>query len=268
MLEELQGLTNKKKNPAENISKAEWQNYYSQLNSKSVSEDKEAEILLKLKELEEQNLFTELDYIITEGEIRKALSKLKNGKSPGLDSICPEMLKYNQEELIKPLTKLYNIIFSNSLYPIKWSEGFITPLFKKDNPNQPDNYRGITITSSIAKVFNYVLNNRLISFLTKHGIIKNSQIGFMKGSRTSDHIFTLKTLIDKYTKQYKRPLYACFVDFQKAFDKVWHNALFLKLRQVGMGNLFLNIIKSMYNGTKLGVRTGNSLTDFLALVLE
>jgi hypothetical protein len=56
------------------------------------------------------------------------------------------------------------------------------------------------------------------------------QIGFCKGKRTSDHIFTLKTLIDKYTQQGSKRLYACFVDFRKAFDTVRHEELFYKLR--------------------------------------
>ena len=54
--------------------------------------------------------------------------------------------------------------------------------------------------------------------------IKSNQIGFKKNHRTSDHIFVLKTLIDKYFKQNGK-IYVCFVDFQKAFDKVWRLSL-------------------------------------------
>ena len=63
------------------------------------------------------------------------------------------------------------------------------------------NYRGITIGSCIGKLFLKNLNNRLDNFLTMHTIICPEQIGFSKDSRTSDHMFVLKTLIDKYTQQ-------------------------------------------------------------------
>jgi hypothetical protein len=57
----------------------------------------------------------------------------------------------------------------------------------------------------------------------------------------SDHIFVLKSAVKKYTRK-KNKLFTCFIDFRKAFDSVWHDALFLKLRQVGDSDLFYRII--------------------------
>jgi hypothetical protein len=75
-----------------------------------------------------------------------------------------------------------------------------------------------------------------------HNIICPERIGFSKGSRTSDHMFVLKTLIDKYTQQWSKHLYTCFVDFHKAFDTVWHIGLLYKLRHSGVSDLFYNVI--------------------------
>ena len=82
-----------------------------------------------------------------------------------------------------------------------------------------------------------------------HSIICPEQIGFSKGSRTSDHTFVLKTLIDKYTQQGSKHLYTCFVDFHKAFDTVWHTGLLYKLRNSGVSDFFYNVIKNMYENT-------------------
>ena len=107
------------------------------------------------------------------------------------------------------------------------------------------------------------MNVRLESFLEKHKVISPAQIGFTKGKRTSDHMFILKSLIDKHTQKGSKPLYTCFVDFRRAFDTVNHKALFYKLCKIGVGQYFYRVIKSMYTNTVLCVKSQNQLTtDF------
>lgn len=86
------------------------------------------------------------------------------------------------------------------------------------------------------------------------------KLGLQKKSRPSDHIFVLKTAIDKYTNKNMK-LYTCFIDFKKAFDSVLHEAIYIKLLQIGIGGSFYNILKDMYNKSKLCVKVGNILTD-------
>lgn len=77
-----------------------------------------------------------------------------------MDAITNEMLKAAQIYLNPLFLKLfYNAIFIAGIYPEKWSEGYITPIFKSDNSRLPQNYRGITITCCIGKLFNIILNN-------------------------------------------------------------------------------------------------------------
>ena len=74
------------------------------------------------------------------------------------------------------------------------------------------------------------------------------QAGFRKGHRTVDHIFLLKSIVNKYIKQNKY-LYTCFVDFSKAFDSLNRNILMEKVSKIGIHGCFLNIIKSIYSST-------------------
>ena len=83
----------------------------------------------------------------------------------------------------------------------------------------PSNYRGITVSSCFDKLFSRVLFNRLDKHIEDNELIYPKQIGFRKKCRTSDHIFTLKALIDKAFKS-KKSLFSCFVDLSKAFDMV------------------------------------------------
>ena len=97
-------------------------------------------------------------------------------------------------------------------------------------------------------------------FLIKHKLIYPFQIGFTKDSRTSDHVFVLKTLIDKYLHK-KEKLFACFVDFRKAFDTVAHTDIYLKLLDMNVGGLFFNLIKDMYKISAVCVKVGQNFTD-------
>jgi hypothetical protein len=84
--------------------------------------------------------------------------------------------------------KLCNAIFLSGIYPSKWSESYMTSIFKSEDPQKPENYRGIAINNSIGKLFNLILYNRLDKFLSDHNNIDKTQIGFSKKARTSDHI--------------------------------------------------------------------------------
>ena len=96
-----------------------------------------------------------------------------------------------------------------------------------------------------------------------HNIIDKCQIGFQKDKRTEDHIYTMQTLINKYTKLYKKKIYSCFIDLRKAFDKVWHLGLFYKLQQLGISTKFYNIIKQMYTNSEIYIKINNKISDFI-----
>ena len=136
----------------------------------------------------------------------------------------------------------------------------LCPIFKSSDPSKPENYRGIAINSCIKKLFNSILNKRLDKYLEKHNIINPCQIGFTSKSRTSDHMFVLKTLIYKYNSGKGGKLFACFVDFKKAFDKVIHSGIKYKLLKYNISGHFYKILSDMYSKSQLCVKIGNYLT--------
>ena len=133
-----------------------------------------------------------LNMNITENEIRKAIKKLKNKKAAGNDKIRNEMIKCGINIFISPLIKMFNLILKSGSYPNQWTKGMITPIFKSGDKSDTSNYRGICVTSCLGKLFCFILNSRLLQFINTHNILHPSQIGFLPGNRTSDHIFLLK----------------------------------------------------------------------------
>jgi hypothetical protein len=248
-------------NNADKIGPDRWLNHFESLSKADYFKTPSGldSTLTELSQLESCDNFTELDYRITKGEIQKALKELKNGKASGHDGICNEMLKHSSQAMLDPLEKMFNLVLSSGVYPDSWAIGFIKPIHKKADPLVPDNYRGITITSVMGKLFNAIINYRVVDFLDKHNILRPEQIGFRAKYRTSDHIFVIKALADKY-KSNKKALYTCFVDFQKAFDSVSHPCLFYKLLKLNMNGRVYRVIKSMYSKVSLQVNTGRGLT--------
>lgn len=118
------------------------------------------------------------------------------------------------------------------------------------------------MSSNLCKLFCLVLYNRINTFVDNNNIIPSNQIGFRKGSRTSDHILVLKSLIDKYINRAGQSyLYVCFIDFSAGFDTVWRNGLIHKLTQIGIGGKFLKIINDMYSSVSFVVKCNDKVTD-------
>ena len=156
------------------------------------------------------------------------------------------MIKYSITTMLPLLHKLFNHILESEIFPAKWSEGFIQPLHKSGDNEDPTNYRGITISNCLGKLYTSILNRRLLQFCDEKKIINKFQIGFLPKNRTADHILVLKTLIDTF-KRRRKPLLLCFIDFKKAFDTVSHKGLYHKLRNMNISSKFINTVKSMYS---------------------
>ena len=180
-----------------------------------------------------------LDRPITAKEIRDHISKLKTKKSSGTDSILNEMIKHGRYFLVPSLERIFNNILQNGTFPVEWNIGVIKPIYKKKGDKKsPANYRGITLTSCLGKLFTSILQSRLNKFIEQENILNPEQFGFRPNARTTDSLFILQQLLHKYTKQHKK-LYIGFIDYEKAFDSVWQHGMIHKLQKNGIqGKLF------------------------------
>ena len=126
------------------------------------------------------------------------------------------------------LVSFFNEIPKSHYYPENLCKGIITPIHMQAEKTNPDNYRDITINSCLSKLFNLLLTKRLTTLTNDKQILKYNQMMFQKSFRISDHVFTIKTVINKYLKENKK-LYLCFVEFRKTSDGKWREALFYRL---------------------------------------
>jgi hypothetical protein len=197
---------------------------------------------------------------VTEAEVIEAINALKLGKATGIDGFPAEFVKFSPKSLIDLLVKLFNAILTAGCFPFQWATGLIVPLFKKGSHDDPGNYRGISLISVMCKVFSGVLLNRLNFWADATDFFCQEQAGFRKGFRTTDNVFVLYTLINRYLSRKKGRVYVAFVDFRKAFDSVNHQFLISKLRDAGITGNILDVLQSMYLQLNAHVKTPVGVT--------
>ena len=173
------------------------------------------------------------DIEITDDDVEKVLIKLKPDKSPGPDSVHPKVLRELSNELSRPLRLLFNKTMSVGQLPKSWKVAEVRPIFKKGKKTDPGNYRPVSLTSIICKVFETFVRDALCNHLSENNLLSDSQFGFTKGRFcVSQLLVTINewfAFIDK-----KVPVDAAYLDFRKAFDSVPHKRLLSKLSGYGV----------------------------------
>ena len=172
--------------------------------------------------------------------------QLKNNKS---DLYLNEFFINGVDVLVTYILPLFNKIYELGYFPTNWAEGYVIPLHKKGGINDVNNYRGITLLSTLGKLFTRLLNNRLYDWAEKYGVYIEAQAGFRAKMSTVDNIFVLHGLINHMVNNGTK-LFCAFIDFSKAFDYVCRDNLWFKMIKLGLRGKVLNIIRSMYDGVK------------------
>ncbi len=129
------------------------------------------------------------------------------------------------------------------------------------DPRVPLNYRGISLLSCVYKLYSAILNNRLAIFFEENDILHDEQNGFRGKRSCLDHIFTLTSIV-KNKLNSGQEVFACFVDFRKAFDLVDRNMLLYRFLELGIDGKIYESIKSIYHRAFCAVRINGSMTDW------
>ena len=163
---------------------------------------------------------------------RLKFSKSKNGSNLICATRCPTRLS--------PFQTMTDCWLS--IVPLEWKEANIIPLFKNGSRNKSVNYRPVSLTSVICKLLETIIRDHMMDFLLKHRLINHSQHGFLKARSCLTYLLYFFEEITKWVDE-GSPVDIIYLDFQKAFDKVPHQRLILKLKSHGMGNSIINWIE-------------------------
>ena len=186
-------------------------------------------------------------------EVYRASAVLKSGKS----AVQSEHFKFSHTKINVLLCILFNCIMSHGYMPSKLMETVIVPIIKDKRGQVTDknNYRPIAITSVSSKVFELLILERYSSELeTTH-----NQFGFKSDHGTDMCIFTLKQVIEYYKMQ-GSPVYICYLDASKAFDRINHWKLFEKMLKRNIPIVVIRILMYWYCNQQFCVHWGSNMS--------
>ncbi|KAK3546717.1 hypothetical protein QTP70_033372, partial [Hemibagrus guttatus] len=225
-----------------------WKEYFEEL----MNEENERE-----KRVEGVNSVEQKVDKIRKDEVRKALKRMKSGKAVGPDNIMVEVWKCLGEAAVEFLTSLFNRVLESERMPEEWRRSVSVPIFKnKGDVQSCSNYRGIKLMSHTMKLWERVVEARLRKVVE----ICEQQYGFMPRKSTTDAIFALRILMEKY-RDGQRELHCVFVDLEKAYDRVPREELWYCMRKSGVAEKYIRVVQDMYERSRTVVRCAVGQTE-------
>ena len=196
---------------------------------------------------------------VARGEVVAALMDLRNYKATGFSGCPTELLKYAilsddprtgyrvppDVDVSQHLATMLDRCFRTGRVPVEWNRMLVSPVFKKGDKLDLANYRPISVSDALAKLYAVVLNNRLLPWLESHSLRAPTQAGFRPQLGTSHPLFGLRHFID-ISARTRQPLYVCFVDLTKAYDTVPRALLWQIMADIGVPAQFVAALQSMY----------------------
>lgn len=184
---------------------------------------------------------------ITKEGIVKAIKEMKENKTGGADNINSSFIKKIALGIVEPLELIFKESLKTGDVPRDWKTANVTAVFKKGNRSDAANYRPISLTSHFGKLMENLIKKNVVKFLEENNKISNSQHGFRQGRSCVTNLLeareTIGTLLDK-----NKQVDVIYLDFQKAFDKVPHQRLIIKLEKIGITGNIRNWINNWLTG--------------------
>ena len=186
---------------------------------------------------------------ISEVEVERALRAMKANKAPGPSGVSSDLLKFAGRAGITQITKVFQQIMHSEVCPGEWKDSTTLPFFKgKGDPLQCGKYRGLRLLEHGMKLWEKILDGRLKEVVK----ISDNQFGFSSGKSTTDAIFILRHIQQKYSEK-KKNLYHIFIDLEKAFDRVPRSAIEWAMRRQLVPEKLVRLVMALYEDARSGV---------------
>lgn len=187
------------------------------------------------------------EFSVDKEGVRKLLAKIKPHTASGPDNLPAYLLKEVADELAPILCLLFNATLHQGKIPQDWKSAYITPILKKGDKHKPENYRPISLTSIICKTAEHIIHSQIMRHLDTHSLLTECQFGFRRRrSCESQLLITVQDLAAGLRD--KQQIDAILLDFSKAFDRVPHERLLLKLQHYGIRGQLLSWVRDFLKG--------------------
>ena len=187
------------------------------------------------------------DIDVSYNGVLKLIRSLNPSKAAGPDGIPCRLLVMVAEQIAHPLTCLFQSSLNTGTVPQIWKHAHVAPIYKKGDRSAPGNYRPISLTCVCCKLLEHIVRAEVTKHLEAHMVFTNAQHGFRKGrSCESQLVLTIHDLVEGLDAGEQTD--AILLDFSKAFDRVPHQRLLLKLEYYGIRGTTLSWISQFLSG--------------------
>src|ERR1043165_3207476 len=191
------------------------------------------------------------------GDERRGLScnrrHMKNGKAEGIDNIPIEMLRNLGEKAMNEVVQLCQDIYNKGEWPEDFRQTIVIPIQKKRNAINCEDHRTISLLTHASKILLRIITKRLQTKAETDNCLGEEQYGFRKGRGTRDAVAALRVIAER-SIQHGQDIYICFVDYEKAFDRVDWKKLMRILRRIGVDWRERRLIGNLYMGQRVKIR--------------
>ncbi|XP_071944696.1 uncharacterized protein [Antedon mediterranea] len=198
-------------------------------------------------------------------DVFKQLRGLKIDKSPGPDNIHPCLLNKCAEELSEPLYLLFKKSTEEGKLPKIWKRADVSPIFKKGSKSQASNYRPISLTCIICKIFEHIIRNNILRHVKNNAILTTEQHGFVEKKSCLTNLLEFMEDVTKALDD-NNNVDVIFLDYSKAFDSVPHRRLLMKLESYGIKGQLLLWIKDFLDNRQQRVKVRHASSSWADVI--
>ena len=199
------------------------------------------------------------DIDLSAARVKSVLDNLETNNAQGPDAINGVVLKNCSKSLSYPLHKLFNLAYNTGYLPSEWKLANVVPIHKKDDKNKVVNYRPISLTSLVMKVFERILHDELLTRTQEK--FDQRQHGFLKNKSCNSNLLTFTESIARSLHE-KIGTDVIYFDFAKAFDTVSHDLILQKLKvQYKIDGTLLKFFANYLQGRKQQVIIDNAVSN-------
>ena len=234
-----------------------WQDHYQSLLNSVKNLEHKTSVTSTLSSIENESIEIRPLDIVNE------LKSVNKGKACGVDGLAAEHFIYADERIHVILSILFNCFISHGYLPSEFMKTAIVPIIKNKTGDTSDknNYRPIALVTACSKIFELCILSIIENYICTH----DHQFGFRKQHATDMCIYTVKSVIKYYTRQ-NSPVYTCFLDASKAFDRISHWTLFKKLIACNTPVLIVRILMFWYQRQSICVKWGKRTSEYFSII--
>jgi hypothetical protein len=199
--------------------------------------------------------------------ILDVIKSMPGKNSSDINNISMKLIKFVQYEICVPLAYIFRLSIDSGIFPQKFKNTGVVPIFKNGSPLSPDNYRPIALVNCFSKILERIVATSLYNHLDLNELLYIHQYGFQRGKSTEHNLVQITNYIGQALNDGNWCI-GVFLDLKKAFDTVQHDILLKKLVKFGINGNFLDWFKSYLSGRKQCVDINGSYSNFRDIIMS